>query len=291
MDEENKFRSVFKYYKKKQPPPTFDDVIDPHNGDHEDFFEQHDALANTYSEAHTATGDNHTNKVSDWKVVSFKAAPGLLIIKNVFSSSDQVYWASRCLKEYSSTTYKRNIDHPSLNLSVVDWWSESQKDGSLVDKLRWSTLGYHHDWDTKVYKEDNQSIFPTELASLSTSLATMVGYPGYKAEAAIVNFYPFSATLSGHTDHSEQNLAAPLLSISLGQSAIFLLGGTTVQETPAAFLIRSGDVLVMEEGARLAYHGVPRILAACQDCWEGGDEFCRKYLASHRININIRQVF
>ena len=118
----------------------------------------------------------------------------------------------------------------------------------------------------------------------------MVGYPGYKAEAAIVNFYPFSASLSGHTDHSEQNLAAPLISISFGQSAIFLLGGSTVQEVPAAFLIRSGDILVMEEGARLAYHAVPRILPG-PDMWGGGEGFCSKYLALHRININIRQVY
>ena len=41
--------------------------------------------------------------------------------------------------------------------------------------------------------------------------------PRYMAEAAIVNFYPMTGTLSGHTDHSEHNLAAPLLSISLGQ--------------------------------------------------------------------------
>ena len=38
----------------------------------------------------------------------------------------------------------------------------------------------------------------------------------FRAEAAIVNYYPMDATLSGHTDHSEHNLDAPLLSISLG---------------------------------------------------------------------------
>ena len=63
-----------------------------------------------------------------------------------------------------------------------------------------------------------------------------------------------------------------------------------MQEVPAAFLIRSGDVMVMEEGARLAYHGVPRILPSDQT-WDGKDEYLKNYLARHRININIRQVF
>jgi len=288
MSDDNQFKPKFKYYKRRKPPPSLDDVIDPHNSDHSELFER--LHITETAEIDDDTEQTHTNNVKDWNIVKFKPSPGLVFIENVFSLDDQLYWASKCLKEYSSDSYKRNIDHPSLNISVNNWWEESQKDGSLVDKLRWSTLGYHHDWDTKVYKDDNRSVFPPYLATLSSRIAGVLGYHEYKAEAAIVNYYPFSATLSGHTDHSEQNLAAPLISISLGQSAIFLLGGTTVQEIPTAFLIRSGDVMVMEEGARLAYHGVPKILPS-NLTWEGQDEFVNKYLARHRININIRQVF
>lgn len=288
MGEENKFRTIFKYYKRKVPPPSLDDVVDPHSSDSGELFDLIDISA--VARISNTTEADHTNSVTEWKVAAFRPCPGLVIIRNVFSPSDQMYWASKCLKEYSMDTFKRNIDHPSLQLSVRDWWKESQKEGSLVDKLRWSTLGYHHDWDTKVYRDDNRSIFPPDLATLSSSLARVLGYADYRAEAAIVNYYPFSATLSGHTDHSEQNLAAPLLSISLGQSAIFLIGGATVQQMPAALLVRSGDVLVMEEGARLAYHGVPKILPSTQD-WGTEEEFLTQYLGTHRININIRQVF
>ena len=65
----------------------------------------------------------------------------------------------------------------------------------------------------------------------------------------------------GHTDHSEDNLSAPLLSISLGQPAIFLIGGSSLATVPSALLLRSGDVLLMERESRLAYHAVPRILS------------------------------
>ena len=64
----------------------------------------------------------------------------------------------------------------------------------------------------------------------------------------------------GHTDHSEDNLSAPLLSISLGQPAIFLIGGSSLATVPAAILLKSGDILLMERESRLAYHAVPKIL-------------------------------
>lgn len=79
--------------------------------------------------------------------------------------------------------------------------------------MRWATLGYHHDWDTKVYTEEHRHRFPDDLAQLSKYIANALGLTGtYSAEAAIVNFYPLGTTLAGHTDHSEKNLDAPLFS-------------------------------------------------------------------------------
>jgi len=147
MSDDNQFRARFKYYKRKKPPPSFDDVIDPQSSDQEELFTSLDIpqLADLDD-----TEIIPTNNVKEWKILRFKSSPGLVFIRNVFSISDQLFWASKCLKEYSTDTYKRNIDHPSLNLCISKWWEESQKDRSLEDKLRWSILGYHHDWDTKV---------------------------------------------------------------------------------------------------------------------------------------------
>lgn len=80
--------------------------------------------------------------------------------------------------------------------------------------MRWATLGYHHDWDTKVYSEDKRHRFPDDLAALAAYVASVLDFPDqYSAEAAIVNFYPMGTTLAGHTDHSEPNMDAPLFSI------------------------------------------------------------------------------
>ena len=153
---------------------------------------------------------------------------------------------------------------------------------------RWATLGYHHNWDTKQYSEDSRTEFPVELAILSSEVAMTLGWTKFKAEAAIVNYYPTSSTLNPHTDHSERNLSAPLVSISLGLSAIFLIGGSTLAEKPTALLLKSGDVLVMAKESRTAYHALPKVLP---DTWGGGkDGRVGKYLSQHRININVRQV-
>lgn len=66
----------------------------------------------------------------------------------------------------------------------------------------------------QVYSESAKSEFPTDLSNLSKTIIRLLQFSDeFKAEAAIVNFYHPSSTLSGHTDHSENNLDAPLLSI------------------------------------------------------------------------------
>ena len=96
-----------------------------------------------------------------------------------------------------------------------------------------------------------------------------------------MNFYHMDSNIGGHTDHSEFDLSAPLLSFrcvhsstkfailsasmlvcgcSFGQEAIFLLGGESPVVRPVAIRVRSGDLMVMAGPSRLSYHGVPRIL-------------------------------
>lgn len=96
---------------------------------------------------------------------------------------------------------------------------------SLLYKLRWVTLGYHYDWTNKLYHKERHSPFPTDLSLLSRFiLASACGFPGFRAEAAIVNYYHFESTLSGHTDHSESDLTFPLISIRYQLVWVYSLG-------------------------------------------------------------------
>ena len=63
------------------------------------------------------------------------------------------------------------------------------------------------------YSPDNHSPFPSDLAKLTGHIAAAIDFPEFHAEAAIVNYYHLDSTLAGHTDHSELDHEAPLISI------------------------------------------------------------------------------
>ena len=109
-------------------------------------------------------------------------------------------------------TYMYMYKYVIINLYYSSSPVSVHKD-SLLYKLRWVTLGYHYDWTSKLYHKENHSPFPSDLSLLSHFILSSVGFPDFKAEAAIVNYYHFESTLSGHTDNSEADLMSPLISL------------------------------------------------------------------------------
>jgi len=192
---------------------------------------------------------------------------------------------------------------PRTNASApVSASGSADLESKFIRKLRWITLGYQYNWTTKEYnfdKVDAASIFPLDLSLWSRRAVELLGFGAdYRPEAGIVNFYQLDDTLTGHVDRSERNMHAPLLSMSIGLSAIFLLGGLNRDHTPVhAIKVRSGDVSVLSGPSRLSFHGVPKVLPECTanlDCLDHVTDddtaACLKLLESCRININIRQV-
>ncbi|KAI9159229.1 hypothetical protein H9P43_008612 [Blastocladiella emersonii ATCC 22665] len=188
--------------------------------------------------------------------------------------------------------------------------------GALLDRLRWCTLGYQYHWASKTYRSTEMFPFPADLAGLARAVATAVEsatyrgievgtrYPGtqYVAQAGVLNVYGYRDALMGHVDESEPNRDAPLVSVSLGASAIFVVGGKTRATRPMALRLRSGDAVVMSGAARRAFHGIPRVLEDEYPDWMAETEeqsadaewsMVVKYLRARkaRINLNVRQVF
>ena len=276
---EDKFRRIFKYYKSKLPPPKLDKVIDATKGCNVD---------PVMTKIHAIPGlvdNDHLIDSSLWKI--FQTDNGITIITNPFKPQGISYWTLRCLQDFSQS--KNNLKDPK-------WFECVQDNISLRSKLRWATLGYHHDWDTKVYDEKEASPFPSDLANLCETLLRYVSNllpKNYQSEAAIINYYPMDSTLGGHIDHSEPNRTSPLVSISFGQSAIFLIGGPSKTVEPVPILLQNGDVIIMSQQARQSYHAVPKIIPSSNDSLaeEVNDDFAKNYLQTHRINMNVRQVF
>jgi DNA oxidative demethylase len=99
-------------------------------------------------------------------------------------------------------------------------------------------------------------------------------------EACLVNYYAGNAKMGLHQDKDEVDFSAPVLSVSLGDSAIFRVGGLTRKDPTRAFELASGDVVLLGGEDRLAYHSIDRILPSTSGLLaEGG-----------RFNLTLRRV-
>ena len=100
-------------------------------------------------------------------------------------------------------------------------------------------------------------------------------------ECCLVNFYPAAGARMGlHRDEDEAERHAPVLSLSLGDTAVFRMGGLERTGPTRSVRLASGDALVMAGPARGAYHGVDRILAGSSSLLRGGG----------RISLTLRRV-
>lgn len=85
------------------------------------------------------------------------------------------------------------------------------------------------------------------------------GWP-HDPDSCLLNWYDAGARMGLHQDKDEGEFNAPVVSISLGDPARFRMGGTARKDPTQSTVLNSGDVVVMGGAARLAYHGVDRIL-------------------------------
>ena len=104
-------------------------------------------------------------------------------------------------------------------------------------------------------------------------------YP-HPAEACLVNFYNPDAKMGLHQDRDEQDFAAPVVSVSLGDTGLFRWGATTRGGRTQSLKLASGDVLVMGGESRLCFHGIDRILPGTSTLLKDGG----------RINLTMRRV-
>jgi alkylated DNA repair protein (DNA oxidative demethylase) len=104
---------------------------------------------------------------------------------------------------------------------------------------------------------------------------------GFTPDVALVNWYGPGAKMGMHVDSDEQ-VAAPVVSFSVGTTGIFRFGNSDGRGRPWIDLpLESGDVVVFGGPGRLAYHGVPRLLSGTDDPAVGE--------LPGRLNVTVRQ--
>lgn len=99
------------------------------------------------------------------------------------------------------------------------------------------------------------------------------------ADACLVNLYRAGAKMGLHRDQDEADFRFPVLSVSLGDTAVFRVGGLERTDPTRSVRLASGDVCLLAGASRLAFHGVDRILTGSSRLVPGGG----------RINITLRR--
>ncbi|MGI9373749.1 MAG: alpha-ketoglutarate-dependent dioxygenase AlkB family protein [Hyphomicrobiales bacterium] len=144
------------------------------------------------------------------------------------------------------------------------------------------TLGWVSDKQGYRYQENHPAsgnpwpTMPEAVQDIWNNLAQFSKEP----ECCLINYYDEGAKMGLHRDEDEEDFSAPVVSISLGDTARFRIGGKDRKDPTRSFKLSSGDALVMAGPARLAYHGVDRI-------YPGSSELLTK---GGRLNLTLRRV-
>jgi alkylated DNA repair protein (DNA oxidative demethylase) len=143
--------------------------------------------------------------------------------------------------------------------------------GWVSDKLGGYRYQAHH--------PDTLAPWPDIPESLLALWEAVTAYPA-PPEACLVNLYQGDARMGLHIDADEEAWDAPVLSVSLGDTAIFRIGGVARSDPSRSVRLASGDVVVLGGSARRAYHGVDRIIPGASSLIPQGG----------RINLTLRRV-
>ena len=136
--------------------------------------------------------------------------------------------------------------------------------------------GYRYQADASRYRRPLAADARGRCLGYGASLPAI----GDPPEACLINFYDPGAKMGLHQDRDEADFDAPVISISLGDSCLFRVGGDKRSEPTQSIRLSSGDVVVLGGAARLAFHGVDRIYPGTSRLLpEGG-----------RINLTLRRV-
>ena len=151
-----------------------------------------------------------------------------------------------------------------------------------VQETNFGSLGWYSDESGYRYIERHPATdraWPPIPEILLAIWNALTGFPA-PPECCLVNLYRAGARMGQHQDRDEAERSAPVLSVSLGDDAIFRIGGTTRKLPSRSVPLRSGDVVVFGGAARLAFHGIDRMIANTSTLIPGGG----------RINLTLRRV-
>lgn len=124
------------------------------------------------------------------------------------------------------------------------------------------TLGWMSDKERGYRYEPSHPVTGEPWAPIPELLLDLwddvTGYPA-QPECCLINWYKEGTKMGAHIDNDEQDAKAPVVSISLGDPAMFRMGGPERGGPTQGIKLFSGDVVVMAGESRFCYHSVSKI--------------------------------
>jgi alkylated DNA repair protein (DNA oxidative demethylase) len=150
-----------------------------------------------------------------------------------------------------------------------------------VEETNFGSLGWVSDKKGYRYQAQHpvtEKPWPDIPASLIAMWDEIADAP--PPQCCLVNLYRAGARMSLHQDKDEEALSAPVVSVSLGDEAVFRIGGVQRGGPTKSVRLASGDVVMFGGPARLVHHGIDRILPGTSTLIADGG----------RINLTLRRV-
>jgi alkylated DNA repair protein (DNA oxidative demethylase) len=192
---------------------------------------------------------------------------GFRLLPEYFDQADQMALVAQVLQEAAQAPFFRPITPGGQAMSVemtnfgaVGWFTDR--------------TGYRYEPRHPMTARPWPPI-PQPLLALWNAL-TEGGPP---PDACLVNLYRDGARMSLHQDRDEEDFEHPVVSVSLGDTAVFRIGGPSRRDRTTSLRLSSGDVCLLAGPSRLAFHGIDRILPGSSRLIPGGG----------RINLTLRR--
>jgi DNA alkylation damage repair protein AlkB len=179
--------------------------------------------------------------------------PGLFLFQNYLTTDEQrqIWNTCRSLAEGAVPMYTPTV-RGGRKMSV----------GMLCLGRHWNGMKYAYEDQRSDFDGLHVPPLPPDFQRLAIDAAKRAGFE-MTPDLCIMNFYETESRMGVHQDKDERretiDAGVPIVSVSLGDTARFVVGGLTRKDPMRPLMLRSGDVVVMGGPSRLRFHGVTRI--------------------------------
>jgi DNA alkylation damage repair protein AlkB len=179
--------------------------------------------------------------------------PGLFLFQAFLPPASQRALWQRC---------RELADGPAPMFTPTVRGGKKMSVGMLCLGRHWNALTYKYEATRSDFDGQPAPPIPADFAAIASSAAERAGH-ALSPDICIMNLYTAESRMGVHQDKDERpetlTAGVPIVSVSLGDAARFVIGGLARRDPTRPMILRSGDVVVMAGPSRLRFHGVTRI--------------------------------